>query len=158
MLHNITLLFPNCFILRMILSLDFIEFYHFVPSDSLFHPRFWWDAQYKKDQVGEGVLQFPPLHQELTNTFSAWRQGKHYGLLIKYPRVGDDKQQNHTAPKFYKVQHNEELTSHGLQTDAHLSSGIPLGTHGHQLQTARAFFSCPHKLSDSSEPLSNDSK
>ena len=158
MLQNITLLFPSCFVLRMILPLDLIEFYHFVPSDSLFHPRFLRDAQYKKDQVEEGVLQFPLVHQELANTFLARRHGKHYGLMIKYLRVGDDKQQNHTALKFYKVQHNEELFSHRPQTDAHLSSGIPLGTHGHQLQTTRAFSSCPHKLSNDSKPLSNDSE
>ena len=157
MLQNITLLLLSCFILRMVLPLDFIKFHHFVSSNSLFHPRFWQDAQYKKDQVGEGVLQFP-LHRELTNTSLTGKHGRHYGRLIKYSGVGDGKQPNHTAPKFYKARHNKELISHGLKTDAHLSSRIPLGTHGHQLQTTRAFSSCLHKLSDGSELLSNDSE
>ena len=112
MLQNITLLFPSCFILWIVLPLDFIKIHHFVPCDSLFHPRFWRDAQYKKDQVREGVLQFPPLPQELINTSSTGRQERNYVLLTKYSEVGDDKQQYHTAPKFYKVQHNEELTSY----------------------------------------------
>ena len=133
MLQNITLLLPSCLVLRMVLPLDFIKFHHFVSSNSLFHPRFWQDAQYKKDQVGEGVLQFPPLPQELINTSLIGKHERHYVLLTKYPEVGDDKQQYHTIPKLYKVQHNKELTFHRLQTDAHLSSGIPLGTHGRQL-------------------------
>ena len=158
MFKNIAFLFLSCFVLRMILPLDFIEFYHFVPSDSLFHPRFWKDAQYKKDQVGEGVLQFPPLRREPSDTSLTGKHGIHYELVTKYPGVRDGKQQNHTAPKFYKVQHNKELTFHELRIDAHLSSRIPLGTHGHQLQTTKVFSSYPHKLSNGSEPLSSDSE
>ena len=79
------------------------------------------DAQYKKDQVGEGVLQFPPLHRELANTLSAGRHGKHYGPLIKYLEVGDDKQLGYTTSKFCKDPRIEELACHGHQTDAPLS-------------------------------------
>jgi hypothetical protein len=78
-----------------------------------------------KGQVGEEVLQFPLPHRELANISSTEKHGKHCGPLTRYPGVGDDKQLNHTVPKFCKAQHSKELIFHGLRNDAHLSLETP---------------------------------
>ena len=157
MLQDIAFLLPRCFVLRVILPLNFIKLHHIVYL-FLFYLRSWWDVQYKKDQVGEWGLQFPPLYRGPANISLTEKYGRHYVLLTKYLKARDNKQQNHISPKPYKAQHNEELTFHGLWTNAHLSSRIHLGIYGHQLQTARAFFVCPHKFSDDFELPPNGSE
>ena len=136
----------------MVLPLNFIKFHHFVPSHSFFFIQdFDGMLNVRKIRLERESFNFHHFLGKPSDTFLTGKHGIHYGLLTKYPTVGDGKQQNHTAPKFYMVQHNEELTFYGLQIDAHLSSEIPLDTHGHQLQTAKVFSPCPYKLSNDSK-------